>query len=259
MERREAIKTMAIAGAATLFAGTAFASVTTKKHFVTLSFDDGFKKSSIETAKIFEKHGFRACINVVAARTGAKDFLPPDEWHKHPVGAWNLWNELQKRGHEIMPHGLVHADLSAVPFRAAQNMILASLNIFTEKLKGFDTQKAVFNFPYNRSTPELEEWLRGKVIAIRTAGQAINPVPHKGQFRLTCTTGGEWNIDNHLNEEVDKLLNQPEGWLIYNTHGLDEEGWGPVSAKALDALLVRLKDINSVAVVNPGEILKSIN
>ena len=27
-----------------------------KKHFITLSFDDGFKKSSILTAEIFEKH-----------------------------------------------------------------------------------------------------------------------------------------------------------------------------------------------------------
>ena len=37
-----------------------------KTHLVTLSFDDGFKKSSIRTAEIFEKYELSACINVIA-------------------------------------------------------------------------------------------------------------------------------------------------------------------------------------------------
>ena len=38
-----------------------------KRHVVTLSFDDGFKKSSIKTAEIYEKYKLSACINVVAS------------------------------------------------------------------------------------------------------------------------------------------------------------------------------------------------
>jgi hypothetical protein len=34
-----------------------------KRHIVTLSFDDGFRKSSIKTAEIYEKHNLSACIN----------------------------------------------------------------------------------------------------------------------------------------------------------------------------------------------------
>ena len=34
-----------------------------KRHIVTLSFDDGFKKSSLRTAEIYEKHKLSACIN----------------------------------------------------------------------------------------------------------------------------------------------------------------------------------------------------
>ncbi len=48
-----------------------------KRHIVTLSFDDGFKKSSIKTAEIYEKHKLSACINVVAS-AHMKDFRPPD-------------------------------------------------------------------------------------------------------------------------------------------------------------------------------------
>lgn len=38
-----------------------------KQHLVTLSFDDGFRKSFLRTAEIYEKHGLSACLNVVAA------------------------------------------------------------------------------------------------------------------------------------------------------------------------------------------------
>ena len=38
-----------------------------KSHLVTLSFDDGFKKSFARIAEIYEKHKLSACLNVVAA------------------------------------------------------------------------------------------------------------------------------------------------------------------------------------------------
>ena len=72
-----------------------------KRHIVTLSFDDGFKNSSIKTAEIYEKHKLSACINVVAS-AHMKEFRPPD----YPTvrrGDFGLWNELQAGGHEIMP------------------------------------------------------------------------------------------------------------------------------------------------------------
>lgn len=246
-------------GASILTPNISSSNTTQKRHFITLSFDDGFKKSSIKTAEIFEKYNLRACFNIVAGRSGAKDIIFPDKWHKHPAGSWDLWNELINRGHEVMPHGLIHANLAELPLQSAQNIILTNLNIFEEKLRGFEPSKSVFNFPYNRSTPELELWLKAKVMAIRCGGPAINPIPFKNQFRLTCTTGNKSNIDNHLNREINKLLNQKEGWLIYNTHGLDDEGWGPLSSKALNELLSRLKDISTVTIVNPAKILSQIN
>ena len=75
----------------------------TKKHLVTLSFDDGFTKSSIRTAKIYEKHKLSACLNVVAS-AHMKDFRPPD-YPELSRADFGLWNDLAARGHEIMPHG----------------------------------------------------------------------------------------------------------------------------------------------------------
>ena len=38
---------------------------------------------------------------------------------------------------------------------------------------------------------------------------------------------------------VADLLSRDDAWLIFNTHGLDSEGWGPIRADYLDRLLAR--------------------
>ena len=131
-----------------------------KAHLVTLSFDDGFKKSFLRTAEIYEKHRLSACLNVVAAG------LPEDAYIKSaPLGDFTLWNELKRRGHEIMPHGYRHENLQKLPLAEGQELIRRCLGVFAEKLEGFDPKQAVFNLPYNASTPELERWLPTQVRA----------------------------------------------------------------------------------------------
>ena len=152
------------------------------RHIVTLSFDDGFKKSSIRTAEIYEKHNLSACINVVAS-AHMKDFRPPD----YPTvrrGDFGLWNELQARGHEVMPHSYKHANLRQVPLAEAKDLILRCLDVFSRELKDSDPEKAIYNFAYNASTPELEAWLPTQVRGFRTGAGAINPLPHKGQVEV---------------------------------------------------------------------------
>jgi len=44
--------------------------------------------------------------------------------------------------------------------------------------------------------------------------------------RLPRKFFGPDNCETHLNSEIEKLLAQPSKLLIYNTHSLDNEGWG---------------------------------
>lgn len=225
-------------------------------HIVTLSFDDGFKKSSIRTAEIYEKYNLSACINVIAT-AHHKNFEIPNEYHAWPAADFGLWNELKARGHEIMPHSYKHADKSALPFSQGKELVLRCLDYFSRELKGFDRKQAVFNFPYNSSTPELEAWLPTVVRAFRTGGGGLNPLPSKSQVKLTCTGFGPGNCEQHLDNEIEKLLALDSGWLIYNLHGLDDEGWGPVRSSYLEELLERLLAIDSVVIMPAGEALQN--
>ena len=157
--------------------------------FLTLSWDDGFQKSSLKTAKIFESFGLRAEFNIVATANLRGNSLPanmqPDASWGAPYGDFGLWNELQARGHFIQPHGYRHANKAELPFEEGCELILRCLEIFSREVAGFRSEETIFAFPYNSSTPELEAWLPGVVRAFRTSGPAINPLPSPQTVKLT--------------------------------------------------------------------------
>ncbi len=204
-------------------------------HIVTLSCDDGFERSSIGTAEIFERHGLVAEFNVLAGDHGVE---PDDEWHRRwPKGDFQLWNELTARGHRVLPHGYRHLNHAELPLAEAKRLIEACLDVFRSELPGFEPSQASFAFPYNRSTPELEAWLGGRVRAFRTRGDPVMPLPRPGQQRVTCAGFGPERCDDHLSATIESFLAGEPGWLCYNVHGLDDEGWGPLGSDMLDRLL----------------------
>jgi peptidoglycan/xylan/chitin deacetylase (PgdA/CDA1 family) len=245
--RRHAVKSLCL-GTAGLISSTSLMSQKAGRHIITLSFDDGYAKSSIKTAEIYEKYGLSACINVVATGHLQGPELP-QEFHRWQLGDFELWNDLKSRGHEIMPHSYKHANLTTLPLEEAKSLVLKCLEVFNEKLHGFMAKESIYNFAYNASTPQLEEWITSQVRAFRVWGQGTNPLPFDGMTKLTCTSYGPENIDGNLKETIDQFLEGPPGWFIYNTHGLDDEGWGPLSSTFLDELLDRLTRMKNVEVL----------
>ena len=83
--------------------------------------------------------------------------------------------------------------------------------------------------------------------------ETVMRLMRKGQLP-GAKIGGSWRttreaIDEHLEKTINAFLEGPPGWLIYNTHGIDDEGWGPVSAVYLDELLDRLTRLPGVSVL----------
>jgi peptidoglycan/xylan/chitin deacetylase (PgdA/CDA1 family) len=218
-------------------------------HLITLGFDDGFLKSNLKIAEIYEKHGLSACFNVVAT-AHQPGFAIPNPSHRHAVGDFGVWNELQARGHEIMPHGYRHANKGAMPLAEAQDLVHRCLDVFSRELKGFKPKQAVFNMPYLATSPELEAWLPTVVRAFRpAAADPILPLPSRDLVRLGSTSFGPGNAEAAVDRWIAELLSRPSGWLLFCLHGLDEEGWGPVRASYLESLLDRLAKIPTVRVL----------
>lgn len=230
-------------------------------HILTLSFDDGFKKSFYKIAEIHEDFGLKACLNIIAS-AHMQEWEPPNEWHYPERGNFDDWNALKKRGHEIMPHSWAHHNLTELPFEEATRLITRCLDYFETHLQGFKPSEAVYNFSYNASNPELEQFALRKVRAVRTGGwdilgnQPANPFPGPhGPYRLGCWSYGPENADDWVDQQINQFLDGPGGWLILNLHGLDEEGWGPIRSSYLADLLKRLVKIDFLRVMPAGKAL----
>jgi len=225
-----------------------------KTHILTFSFDDGFKKSVYRIADIFEEHGLQACINVIASGHFPK-FQKVDDWIlPELLGDFNDWNKLKGRGHEVMPHSWKHLNLARRPLEQSKELIVKCLDYFEENLDGYKNEGAVFNFPFNSSTPELEAFTLDKVLGIRSRALREEVTPNI--FRQGCYTNGPKNIDNWGDKEIKEFLSTSGGWLILNVHGLDNEGWGPISTKFLDKKLRQLSKIDYLEILPTAQVLQ---
>ena len=266
MNRRKFIKNTAMSTAALALGScsTSKQTITNEKYIFTISYDDGFKKSFYKIAEIYEAYGLSACFNVIASGH-LPDFKAVDDWIlPELMGNFDDWNTLKGRGHEIMPHSWQHLNLAKQPLDKSKELITKCLDYFEKHLEGYDPAYAVFNFPFNASTPEVEAFTLKRVRAVRVFSKGvrfgqggINPIPTDNKpVRLGCSSMGPGNTDVWVEKRVNDFLASSGGWLILNLHGVDGEGWGPMSSKYLDKLLKRLVKVKNLEILPTGQVLK---
>lgn len=83
----------------------------------------------------------------------------------------------------------------------------------------------------------------------------MNPLPTPALYAICTTSFGPGNAEGHLEQCIQALLAGPPAWLVYNAHGLDDEGWGPIGAGYLEQLLERLMATPNVRLVPVGRAL----
>jgi peptidoglycan/xylan/chitin deacetylase (PgdA/CDA1 family) len=196
---------------------------------VAIAFDDGFMKSSLATAKLFESFGLRAVFSVLADRT---NFAP-----KFDVGDFALWNELQSRGHIIHPHGWRHTKLSDVPYEQAIEEMQRCLDSFAEHLSGFVPSRAVYHYAYNAGAAALNEWLLQRVAAVRQNGSGFLSAEQLRARLWHSTTFGPDDPAEHFMSELQRCASERPAAFFYTLHGLDGEAWGAIAQASLGRAL----------------------
>jgi hypothetical protein len=190
-------------------------------------FDDGFVKSTIKTAEMFERFNLRAVFGVVA---DPSNFVPG-------CGDWKLWNELQRRGHIIHPHAQTHVKLSELSPAQAVASVKQCLESFAENLEGFKAEQAVYACAYNTGTPEVIEWLLPRVRCIRIGGDPfLTPSALQSRVWPSATFGPEDPYQDFLNHLEQCRQRRPTA-LFYCLHGLDGEYWGATQSDHLRRIL----------------------
>ena len=197
---------------------------------VGIIFDDGFAKSTLATADIFDSYKLPAVFAVLA---DSSNFVPD-------CGDWGMWNELQRRGHVIQPHGQTHAKLSDLPPAVAVDLVRRCLDSFTEHLDGFDARQALYACTYNTPTPETIEWLLPRVRAVRVGGDPLlSEADLRSRVWRSFTQGPHDGYDDYVRYLALAAQKRPAA-LFLCLHGLDGEYWGAVSSDHLRRVLDRI-------------------
>ncbi|MEM7379681.1 MAG: polysaccharide deacetylase family protein [Bacteroidota bacterium] len=219
---------------------------------VSLIFDDGFEKSCLRIAEIFENKRLSASFAVLV---DSSDIYPGT-----PKGDFTLWNTLQERGHIIQPHGYDHTDLTKVPFETAKKKIDACLHHFSLSLSGFEASQTIYHLTYNKSTPEVDAYLLSQVRAIRSTGEkgepgtGMNTDKQLSRKIYDCAWHGPDPCDEHLLETLKKGEKEEPQVLMYMLHGLEDEGWGPILPATLEQALNYINESPVLEYVDAGRL-----
>lgn len=206
---------------------------------VSFCFDDGFRASATTVRKIFGARGLAATFCVLAAPELTEDAFI----RAAPLGDWDFWRETRAEGHEVEPHGFAHEHLGRMPFEQACDSVQRTLDVLTRELPGFDARQSIYHVAYVRAPENVVRWIGARSLGVRvvTGGfgvQALNTLTRGGP--VDCMTWGPDKSDEPARAHIERFIESRADWLVLVFHGLDGEGWGTVSAHALEGMLDRL-------------------
>ncbi len=185
-----------------------------KKAAASYTFDDGYP-SSFAIADMFEARGLRASFYIIA---GA---VADDQWAS--------WQDLLARGHEIGNHSMTHTIDLGMPDLTPDQLnteIVQSQKLLADKL---GSKPLVFAFPWHSSTPQARALALQTHIAIRTP---TDDLPFTLAF-FDLNHGTPEDTMATVNQQLADMVDQG-GWYVAAGHGIDGDGWSPVSSQFLN-------------------------
>ncbi|RJF92085.1 polysaccharide deacetylase family protein [Noviherbaspirillum saxi] len=180
------------------------------------TFDDGYT-SSDKIAAIFESFGVRATFYIVASTV-------------QDLTGWTFWKDLANKGHEIGNHSMTHAIEMADPslsdqtlnseINGAQQMIEQQLGI----------RPLSFAFPWHQYTSKALAMANTSHLAVRKLdmGESAYAFAFFDQDHSSSLSAALTEANNQLANMVSA-----GGWLVAGGHGVDGDGWSPVTSQFL--------------------------
>lgn len=181
-----------------------------KQAAASFTFDDGLM-SAFQVADIFNQQNLKASfyINPGLIRT-------QQEWQK--------WQAVAAQGHEIGNHTMWHTKVAdaSLADSVLKFQILDAQALIEQKI---GVRPLVFVFPYDAFDDRSMKLVMSSHIATRLPGFRTDPTYKIVDFVSTLTLP-------QANSTLQDVVNTG-GWFVAAGHGIDGNGWSPVSADFL--------------------------
>lgn len=213
---------------------------------VSFSIDDGFWVSSQKFMTLFAKYGMKGTFNLVTSWITPVKSEIGDSYNQNLThGTWSDWKTVLDTGHEIGSHSMTHPHLPDIPLDEARRELIYSKRRITQRL-GLPGSKT-FAFPYNHTSPAIEELVEKYYLAGRIGGEGIN-LPGEIEFAHVSSWWPLSTMPTGMTLDKIREAKDKRAWLVIGLHGVDDEGWHPIPYERMDAILKFLADDGEICV-----------
>lgn len=194
-----------------------------KEAAASYTFDDG-TASSFNIASIFEKFDFRASFNIV-----------PGFVEAHPL-SWALWRGLVEKGHDIGNHSMDHIKLTdmALSDDELDTQINGAQRLIEEKI---GVRPLVFVFPFDAYNDRSARVAYTNHFVTRAPGFSSD---HSYQIVGFVSSLSIDKANANLRDSVNV-----GGWFVAAGHGIDGNGFSPVTSQFLQDHLEFARSLSS--------------
>lgn len=213
--------------------------------FISFSFDDGFERSATVGAPILERFGFNGTFYVVTGWVAPQRARIRDDFNRGAShGDWAFWRGHAARGHEVGSHGFSHVNAGAssarfLPWVMAEQ-VLRSAEDLARHVPATDY---TLSMPWNAGSKVSRALARTRFSACRLGSTDLD---YNTIHALDLYGLKSWAVEpKHGWSDVRAAVEQmpDDGWLIFQFHSFDDEGWAPISSGFLEALCEVVADV----------------
>lgn len=179
------------------------------------TFDDGYP-SSATIATIFENRGLRATFFIIPGSTADSQ--------------WSFWAGILNKGHEIGNHSMTHNVDMGDPSVSGQTLNLeinAAQELIEQRL---GTRPLSFAFPWHSYTQTALQLAETGHISVRKVnnGEGNYEFAFFDQDHAASLSEQLATVNSQLQNVVSN-----GGWFVAGGHGVDGDGWSPVTSRFL--------------------------
>lgn len=189
-----------------------------KQAAASYTFDDG-TPSTPQIATLFEEHGYRATFYINAGLVAEQD--------------WPQWGQLARKGHEIGNHSWTHAyqlGEDSVTDEQLTEEIHRGQTVTEEKI---GIRPMGFAFPWHSYNQRALDEAYKSHFAVRLREYDMGDDYHFAFFDndISRHPNSEAAL-SHVNQQLQDAVNSG-GWFVAAGHGIDGDGWSPISSQFL--------------------------
>ncbi|RZI44731.1 hypothetical protein EGT07_04800 [Herbaspirillum sp. HC18] len=178
------------------------------------TFDDGYPSSS-KIATIFENRGLRATFFIIPGN------LFTD---------WSFWRDIQSRGHEIGNHSMTH-EVDMGDASVSDQTLQYEINGAQDEIaRNLGVRPQSFAFPWHSYTAKALQVAEASHIAVRKVNNG------EGNYEFAFFDNDHASSLSQqlaaVNAQLQNVVNG-EGWFVAGAHGVDGDGWSPVTSQFL--------------------------